>query len=114
MVLVQVPASLADELCIHEDCHTVLGTRAGAMEVALVVLAAGSNLVNVIVAPKAIKESVETIRSWMRRCGPGAQVEVAGPSINGLIVIEATEDIDAAVAVIWIALGSGDMTDLVE
>ena len=106
MALMQVPESLADDLCQQDGCYVVLPTRDGAMEVALVVLAAGSNVVSLIVAPEGIKGSLEAIRSWLRRRSTETRVEVHGPSIDGRIVIKDQADIDAAMAVIRAALSA--------
>ena len=106
MALVQVPESLADDLCRQNGCRLVLPTRSGVMEAALVVLAAGSNVVSLVVAPEGIKGSLETIRSWLRRRSPEIRVEVHGPSIDGRIVIRDQADVDAAVAAMQAALHS--------
>ena len=106
MTLMQVPEGLADDLCQQDGCRVVLSTRGGAMEAALVMLAAGSNVVSLIVAPEGIKGSLETIRSWLRRRPTETRVEVHGPSIDGRIVIKDQADVDAAMAVIRAALSS--------
>ena len=67
MTLVQMPESLADDLCDGNGWKVVLATRSGAVEVALEVIAAGSNLVSLVGAPESIQGSLDTIRSWFRR-----------------------------------------------
>ncbi|SRR5216684_3262168 len=108
MALMRVPESLADDLCRHDGCRIVLSTRGAATEVALVVLAAGSNVVSLIVAPEGIKGSLETIRSWLRRRSPETRVEIHGPSLDGRIVIKSQADVDAAIAAIRAAFGLTD------
>ena len=104
----QVPESLADDLCGHDGWRVALPTRSAGMDVALAVLAAGSNVTTLIVAPEGIKASLETIRSWLRRHAPENSVEVHSSSMDGRIVIRDEADVDAAIAVIRAAFGLAD------
>jgi len=104
MILVQVPESLATELRSEDGCRQVLTLRGGAMDVALVVLAAGSNLVTLAIAPEAIKGSLDTVQSWLKRRSPETVVEVHGGSGDARIVVRDEADVEAAIAVIRASL----------
>jgi hypothetical protein len=78
------------------------------MDVALVVLAAGSNVVSLIVAPEGIKGSLEAIRSWLGRRPPETTVEVHGPSEDVSIVVKDQADVEAAITVIRAVLSPAD------
>ena len=118
MVLIQVPESLANDLCRREGCSIVLPTRTGALDVALVVLAAGSNVVSLVVAPEGIKGSLEAIRSWLGHRRPETTAEVGhqsettveahGPAGDVHIVIRDKADIEAALTVIRAVLDPAD------
>jgi hypothetical protein len=109
MVLVQVPESLADDLCGHDGWRVALPTRSAAMDVTIAVLAASSNVATLMVAPEGIKASLETIRTWLRHHAPENSVEVHSPSVDGRIVIRNEADVDAAIAVIRAAFDLADL-----
>jgi hypothetical protein len=60
------------------------------------------------VAPRGIKTSLETIRSWLRHHAPKTSVEVHSRSVNGRIVIKDEDDVDAAIAIIRAAFNKAD------
>jgi hypothetical protein len=100
MMLVQMPESLADELCDSNGWKVALATRSGAVEVALEVVAAGSNLVSLVGAPDSIQGSLDTIRSWFRRNSKVTTIEVHGPSFAGRLRIRDEADIETAMAIV--------------
>lgn len=104
MTLVQMPESLADDLCDGNGWKVALATRSGAVEVALEVIAAGSNLVSLAGAPASIQGSLETIRSWFRRNSNVTTIEVHGSSFDGKIIIRDEADIESAMAIVQAAL----------
>lgn len=118
MVLIQVPESLANDLGRRGGCSVVLPTRTGALDVALVVLAAGSNVVSLVVAPEGIKGSLEAIRSWLGHGRPEAAaevghppkttVEVHGPAGDVCIVIRDKADVEVALTAIRAVLDRAD------
>lgn len=108
MVFVQVAESLADELSLQEGCRVILPTRGAGIDVALEVLAAGSNVVTLILAPQGIRGSIEAIRSWLMHRPPETTVEIHRPSVDVSITLEKTADVDDAMAVIRAALSQAD------
>jgi len=104
VTLLQIPVSLADDLCDGDDWKVALPTRSGAVEVALEVIAVGSNLVSLVGAPESIQGSLETIRSWFRRNSNVTTIEVRGPSFVGRVLVRDETDIEAAMAIVQAAL----------
>lgn len=103
-LLVQVPESLADELCESNGWRVALAARSGTLDVALQVLATGSNVVSLIGAPVILRGTLETIRSWLRIHSEETTVEVHGPSIDTRIVIRSQADIEKAIALVVTSL----------
>lgn len=100
MMLIQVPDSLASDLCSHDGCRIVQPTQSNAMDVVLAVLAAGGNIVTLIATPEGIKANLETIRSWVRHHAPERSVEVQSSSVDGQVFIRDEADLKTAIAVI--------------
>lgn len=104
MVVVRVPGSLADELCENDGWRVTFGARNGAADVALEVLAVGSNAVTLFGAPETFSGSLETIRSWFRRKVSETTVEVHGSSEDIRMVIHNPEDVEAALTIVRASL----------
>lgn len=104
VTLVQVPESLGDDLCESNGWRVVLPTRSGALDVALEVIAVGSNVVSLIGLPENLKGSLETIRSWLCRQAPETVVEIHSGSDDIRIVIRDEADAEAAIAIVAASL----------
>lgn len=104
-LLIQVPESLADDLCDNDKgWRAVLSPRSGTLGAALEVLAAGTNIVSLVGAPEIIGGSLETIRSWLHRHAPETTVEVRGPNVTTRFVIRDEADVEAAIALVAASL----------
>lgn len=103
-MLIQVPGSLADDLCDNNGWRVALAARSTTLEVALEVLSAGSNLVGLIGVPANLKASLETIRSWLRRSPSETTIILHSESEDIRIVIRDEADAEKAMAIISASL----------